>query len=136
MKSVLALSALLSIVSFSCEVTTNEGVVNPQMDSQIGNVSFTLDTTYMVSSPGMLVAKGTAKNNGTETISSPWYVECSFYTDSTLTVVLGDGDDQIGVPLSQGQSAYWMISLSSANVDVRRFPAFRVGSFRATYKNE
>ena len=140
MKGMLALSAVFSLVIASCEVTVHDGVVDQSGDSGTGdggisNVTFSIDTTYMVASPGMLVARGLAKNAGTVTISSPWYVECQFYTDSTLLVKLGGNDTQIGVPLSPGQSVYWAISFSSGNVDVRRFPDFTVSDMRALYKN-
>lgn len=135
MKRMFALLAVFSLVSISCEVTTNDGTADQPGDTDIKNVSFTIDTTYMLSSPGMLVARGLATNNGPGTVSSPWWIECQFYTDSTMLVKLGGNDDQISVPLSPGQSAYWMITLTSSNVDVRRFPDFKVGDFRATYKN-
>lgn len=140
MKGMLALSAVFSLVMVSCEVTVHDGMGDQPADSGTGdagisNVTFTVDTTYMVASPGMLVARGLAKNDGSTTISSPWYVECQFYTDSTLLIKLGVNDTQIGVPLSPGQSVYWAISFSSGNVDVRRFPDFRVSDMRALYKN-
>ena len=58
-----------------------------------------------------------------------------FYADSTMSTILGNNDAQIGVPLSPGQSAFRMITLSSTNVDVRRFPNFKVGDFSVVYKN-
>ena len=109
-------------------------VVQPT-EPGLQNVVFTVDTTYMLSSPGTLVAQGLATNNGAGTISSPWYVECTFYTDTTSRIVLGNNDYQVGVPLSPGESVYWRIELSSSNVDVRRFPNFTVGTFRAYYKD-
>ncbi len=135
MKGMLVLSAVFSIVMVSCEVTVHDGGIDQSGGAGISNVIFTVDTTYMVSSPAMLVARGMARNDGSSTITSPWWVECQFYTDSTLLVKLGASDFQIGVPLSPGQSTYWMINLYSSNVDVRRFPDFKVSDFRALYKN-
>lgn len=134
-KRILAMTGAFSLFVISCEVTSNEGVVVKPGVTQIGNVTFTVDTTYMLASPGTLVASGTARNDGSGTISSPWYVQCSFFSDSTESVVLGSGNAQIGVPLSPGQSAYWTIRFSSDNVDVRGFPEFCVDDFRATYSN-
>ncbi len=125
---------LLSLLSLSCEVTTNDGPVFVADNSGIPNVSFTIDTTYMVGNPAMLVARGIAKNEGPGNVTSPWYVQGIFFADSSGTVVLGTDAAQIGVPLSPGQGAYWMLSLSSTNVDVRRFPNFTVGGFIATYE--
>ncbi len=137
MKGMLALSAIFSFIFISCEVTANDGPVSVDLPAgtDINNVSFTVDTTYMIASPGMLVARGLATNDGSSTISSPWYVECQFYTDSTLLVKLGGNSCPIGVPLSPGQSVIWKIDFSSSNVDVRRFPAFMVSDFKATYEN-
>lgn len=133
MKRVLFLLLSLSLISLSCELTTNDGPVTVPIDPGIPGVSFTVDTTYMVASPAMLVAKGIVSNNGPASISSPWYVKCTFFADTGRTVVLGTNDTRIGVPLSGGQAAYWMITLSNSNVDVRRFPNFTVGGFTATY---
>lgn len=132
-KGILALSAVLSSIVMSCEVTVNDGMHYQRADAGIQKISFIVDTTYMLVSPGRLVACGLATNDGPGMVSSPWWVECQFYTDSTFTVVLGKSGAQIGVPLSPGQSAYWTISFSSGNVDVRRFPDFAVGDFKAVY---
>ena len=137
MKGMLALSAMFSFIFISCEVTANDGPVSVDQPAgtDINNVSFTVDTTYMIASPGMLVARGLATNDGSSTISSPWYVECQFYTDSTLLVKLGGNSCPIGVPLSPGQSTFWTIYFSTTSVDVRQFPNFRIGDLRAIYKN-
>jgi hypothetical protein len=135
MKSTLLLPAILSLALVSCEVTMHDSPVGPPPGTGIAGVSFTVDTTYMLASAATLVAEGRVKNTGTGNISSPWYVECFFYADSTMSTILGNNDAQIGVPLSPGQSAFRMITLSSTNVDVRRFPNFKVGDFSAVYKN-
>ena len=135
MKSTLFVPLILSIVLVSCEVTMHDGPVGPPPGSGIADVSFTVDTTYMLASQATLVARGTVENTGTGNISSPWHVECHFYADSTMSVILGNNGGQIGVPLSPGQSTYWMITLTSTNLDVRHFPNFKVGDFRAVCKN-
>ena len=129
------LPAICSTILVSCEVTTHDGPVGPPAGNGIDNVSFVVDTTYLLASPAMLVAKGVVKNTGTGNINSPCYVDCYFYTDSTTSVTLGSNDEKSGVPLSPGQSAFWMITLSSPNVDARRFPNFAVSNFGALYKN-
>ena len=135
MRSVHFLPAILSVTLLSCEVTMHDGPVGPPQGTGIADASFVVDTTYMLASPAMLVAKGTVKNTGTGNFSSPWYVECYFYADSAMSAILGNNSEQIGVPLSPGQSTYWMITLTSTNLDVRHFPNFKVGDFRAVYKN-
>lgn len=135
MKRVFGLPVVLSLVLAACEVTVHDASIVQPTQPGIQNVVFTVDTTYMLSSPGTLVAQGLATNSGTGAISAPWYVECTFYTDTTLSIVLGSNDYQVGVPLSPGESVYWRIEFSSSNVDVRRFPNFTVSTFRAYYKD-
>jgi hypothetical protein len=96
-------------------------------------VLISVDTTY-VSYYGSLVAAGTVTNKGTVAITPPWYVECEFYTDSTLTLKMGGNNTQMSVPLSPGQGTFWNISFSSTNVSVQNYPNFRVSDLRAVYK--
>ena len=99
----------------------------------IPNLTFVVDTTYLDGPNSRLVAKGTVKNNGTSQVTSPWIVECQFYTNSSRTTKLGGNNTQIGVPLSNGQSTFWTIYYSSSNVDVRNYPNFAVGDLRGIY---
>ncbi|HQT92330.1 MAG TPA: hypothetical protein PL001_09930 [Candidatus Kryptobacter bacterium] len=134
MKDKLFLVVFAALIFASCEVNSGSTVVGSGNDTQISGVTFTVDTLYVdASGSGQLVARGLAK--ASSNISSPWYVEGQFYTDSTLTVKLGGNDTQIGVPLSPGQSTFWTIYFSTTSVDVRQFPNFRIGDLRAIYKN-
>lgn len=134
MKYNVILFAFAAFIFASCEVNSGSTVVGSGNDTQISGVTFTVDTLYVdASGSGQLVARGLAK--ASSNISSPWYVEGQFYTDSTLTVKLGGNDTQIGVPLSPGQSTFWTIYFSTTSVDVRQFPNFRIGDLRAIYKN-
>ena len=123
---------LILLASYGCETTTDTPVGSSK-DTQIPNTALTVDSTYM--SGSYLYARGTVKNNGTDNITTPWYVECQFYSDSTYTYKLGGSNTQINVPLSGGQGTFWTIGFSSSNVDVRQFPRFRVNDLRAIYKN-
>ena len=134
MKQRLTFSSLIVLIFASCQLP-NETVVGSNQDTEIKNTAFQVDTTYVQTSPAGMVARGKVKNQGTTTISSPWYVEAQFYTDSTYQTKLGGNDTQIGVPLSPGQQTFWTISFSSSNVDVRLYPKFRVREIRAIYKN-
>ena len=134
MKHKLILFAATALVFASCEVNSGSSVVGSGNDTQISGVTFTIDTLYVdASGSGQLVARGLAK--ASSNISSPWYVEGQFYTDSTLTVKLGGNDTRISVSLSPGQSTYWAIYFYTSTLDVRQFPGFCVGDLRAVYKN-
>jgi len=133
MKQLIILSVLvLSLILISCY--ESEPVVGSTGDTAIPNLSFTVDTTYLDASNNRLVAKGTVKNNGNSQVTSPWYVECQFYTNSSKTTKLGGNYTQIGVPLAKSESTFWTINYSSSNVNVNDYPNFAVSNFRGIYK--
>ena len=125
--------SLFSLFTLFC-ISSCENPVGSTKDVEINNVSFTVDTMYFSASSSELVASGQAKNTGTEAITSPWYVEAQFYSDSTLSVKLGGNFTKITVPLSQGTSAMWTIRFSSQNVNEAEYPYFRLSDLRAIYK--
>lgn len=131
-KLLLTLIVLISFIIISCD--ESETVVGTETDTVIPNLSFTVDTTYLDAANSRLVAKGSVKNNGSSKVTSPWYVECQFYTNSSKTTKLGGNSTQIGVPLSNGQSTLWTINYSSSNVNVNDYPNFAVGDLRGIYK--
>lgn len=134
MKGICAIAVLAALALASCDIGSGNSVVGSGVDTEIKGVTFTPDTTYVdASGSGQLVAQGLAKTS--VNISAPWYVECQFYTDSTMTVKLGGNYTEIEVPLSPGQSTYWTIHFYTSTVDVRQFPDFRIGDLRAIYKN-
>jgi hypothetical protein len=133
MKSfILVLVIILTCLLLACDPV--EPIVEDPQDTAIPNLSFTVDTTYLDSSAGRLVASGTVKNNGSTKVTSPWYVEAQFYATKTSPTKLGGNYTQIGVPLSQGQSTFWTIYYSSSNVDVRNYPDFGIRDLRGIYK--
>lgn len=123
----------ISLFIISCETST-ESTVGSTQDTTIPNLSFTVDTTYLDGSAGKLIAKGTVKNNGNSSVSSPWYIEGQFYTNATLSTKLGGNYTQISVPLSRGQSTFWTIDFSSSNVNVINYPDFAISDLRGIYK--
>lgn len=132
-KFVLNLFILLSLYLVACDSV--EPVVDDPKDTPISNLSFQVDTTYLDAANSRFVAKGSVKNNGSSKVTSPWYVECQFYTNSSKTTKLGGNYTQIGVPLSNGQSTLWTITYSSSNINVNDYPNFAVGDLRGIYKN-
>lgn len=122
----------VSLMLVSCE--EGETTVGSNQDTLIPNLSFTVDTTYLDSPNSKLVAKGVVSNNGNAQVTSPWYIECQFYANSTRTTKLGGNYTQIGVPLSNGQSTFWTITYSSTNVNVNDYPDFAISDLRGIYK--
>jgi hypothetical protein len=122
----------VSLLLISCE--EGETTVGSNQDTLISNLSFTVDTTYLDVQNSKLVAKGVVRNFGNAQVTSPWYVECQFYTNSSRTTKLGGNYTQIGVPLSNGQSTFWTITYSSTNVNVNDYPDFAIGDLRGIYK--
>ncbi len=121
---------------FGCDVNgTGETTTGSSKDTQINNLEFTIDSTYVQGSPAALVVQGKVKNKGTTTISSPWYVEAAFFTDSTLTTKLGGNNAQILVALSPNQQTFWKVQFSSSNVNVLSYSNFKVSEIRGIYKN-
>lgn len=116
---------VISLLITSCD--EGETTVGTDTDTVISNLFFTVDTTYLDSANSRLVAKGSVKNNGSSKVTSPWYVECQFYTNSSKTTKLGGNYTKIGIPLSNGQSTLWTINYSSSNVNVNDYPNFAVG---------
>lgn len=133
MKSLVFFYIVILLFTYvSCD--TAEPIVDDPNDTVIPNLSFKVDTTYLDSSAGRLVASGTVKNNGSSKVTTPWYVEAQFYTTKSGNTKLGGNYTQIGVPLSSGQSTFWTIYYSSSNVDVRNYPDFGVRDLKGIYK--
>lgn len=123
-----------SLIFFACDQSA-DSTVGSSKDTPISGLSFTIDTVYLDGSTPKLVAKGKVKNLSSIKVSSPWYVEGQFYSDSTYTLKLGGNNTQIGVPLSTSQETFWTISFASNNVDVRLYPNARIADLRGIYKN-
>jgi hypothetical protein len=130
--TIVSIIVIISLLITSCD--ESETTVGSDQDTVIPNLSFTVDTTYLDAANSRLFAKGSVKNNGSSKVTSPWYVECQFYTSAAKTTKLGGNSTQIGVPLSNGQSTFWTINYSSSNVNVNDYPNFAVGDLRGIYK--
>ena len=122
---------IISIIFTSCD--SEDSIVGSNQDTEINNVSFSVDETYLES--GVLYAKGTVTNLGKLDINSPWYVEGQFYTDQTYKTKLGGNNTRISVPLEPYQSTFWVLSYSTTKVDVNQYPNFRISDLRGIYKN-
>lgn len=92
---------ILSSLLISCN-EAGDTVVGSTHDTQIINLSFNVDTTYLEASKNRLVAKGRVTNNGNAQVTSPWYVEGQFYTDATYKTKLGGSSTQSVSPYREG----------------------------------
>ena len=88
----LAVFVLFALLNIQCQPVTNTEVGSPS-DTQIPSMLISVDSTY-ISYYGTLVATGTVTNQGTSTITPPWFVECQFYTDSTFALKMGGNNTQ------------------------------------------
>ena len=127
--SLLLLTSLL-FFGFFCEESSP--VVGSDQDVQIINLGFTVTSTSL--SGQTMYASGIVRNNGTTKVSSPWYVEGQFYSDSTYTLKLGGGNTEITVPLDPGQSTPWDLTCTPSQGLGQNYPAFRVHDLRGIYK--
>lgn len=126
--------SLFFVFSFLFCSLSNDNIVGSDKDTEIENLSFLVDSTYSDTTGIKLVAKGRVTNDGNHTITSPWYVEAQFYTDSSFTTKLGGNYDRINVPLSKGQSTFWKIDFSTSTVNVLDYPNFAIHDIRGIYK--
>jgi len=104
----------VAVLFSSCDMATNETTVGDSSATQVPNVVFVVDTTYLVTDPAAMVARGRATNIGTGSVATGWYVECQFYTDASLHTKLGGNNTRISVPLAPRQETFWTISFSSS----------------------
>lgn len=112
----------------------NESITGSSSDTEIKNLSITVDTLYIQGSPAALVVSGAVKNLGTTATTPPWYIEAEFYTDSTYSVKLGGNNTQITSSIKPGESTFWTVRYSSSNTNILEFPNFRVSNIRGIYK--
>jgi hypothetical protein len=127
---VLILSSL-SFFAFVCE--KSNPVVGSNKDVEISGLVFTIDRSYV--SGTTMYANGTVRNDGSGKVTSPWFVEGQFYTDSTYTMKLGGSNIQITVPLNQGQGTVWNLSFTPSQISAQYYPRFKVSDLRGIYKN-
>jgi hypothetical protein len=133
MKFILMFLAVSFIfLASSCQKLPNS-VVGSDSDIEITGLTFTVTKTY-ISYSGMF-AEGIVRYSGSTKISSPWFIEGQFYTDSTYTIKLGGSNVQINVPLESNQGTLWSLSLYPKQEIAQSYPKFKVGDLRGIYKS-
>ena len=108
MKKILTITSILLLIS--CNNTIGSDDVN-----ELTNLEFTIDNEKEVTSTALIV-KGSVINTGTTKVSSPWYIEGMFYSDTNFTTILGGASQTINVPLESGVNYNWTLSFSSSDI--------------------
>ena len=65
---------------------------------------------------------------------APWYVEDEFYTDSTLSLLLGGDQYSFNVNLNTNTSTFWTLKFSSSEIVESNYTDFAIKNFRAFIK--
>ena len=108
MKNILVIISILLLIS--CNNTIGSDDVN-----ELTNLEFTIDDEKDATSTALIV-KGSVINTGTTKVSSPWYIEGMFYSDTNFTTILGGTSKTIYVPLESGVNYNWTLSFSSSDI--------------------
>jgi hypothetical protein len=124
----------LPFLAFVCESSKEDTVVGSNKDVEISGLTFTIDRSYV--SGLTMYANGTVRNEGSAKVTSPWFVEGQFYTDSTYSLKLGGDNVQISVPLDHGQGTIWNLSFYLNQGTTQIYPEFKIGNLRGIYKNQ
>ena len=111
------------LLLIGCDNTIGSDEVN-----ELTNLAFTIDEKEVASTA--LIVKGSVKNIGTIKISSPWYVEGMFYSDTNYTRILGGTNQRVNVPLESGVSFNWTLSFSPNDIDESEYQHFGFRNLR------
>ena len=122
MKKFLVIISILLLIS--CNNTIGSDDVN-----ELSNLEFTIDDEKEVTSTALIV-KGSVINTGTTKVSSPWYIEGMFYSDTNFTTILGGASQTINVPLESGVIYNWTLSFSSNDILESEYPNFGFRNLR------
>ena len=122
MKKFLVIISILLLIS--CNNTIGSDDVN-----ELTNLEFTIDDEKEVTSTALIV-KGSVINTGTTKVSSPWYIEGMFYSDTNFTTILGGASQTINVPLESGVIYNWTLSFSSSDILESEYPNFGFRNLR------
>ena len=123
MNKILVIISILLLIS--CNNTIGSDDVN-----ELTNLEFTIDDEKEVTSTALIV-KGSVINTGTTKVSSPWYIEGMFYSDTNFTTILGGASQTINVPLESGVIYNWTLSFSSSDILESEYPNFGFRNLRA-----
>tara|TARA_B100000131_G_C18083493_1_gene599148 strand:+ start:1006 stop:1389 length:384 start_codon:yes stop_codon:yes gene_type:complete len=115
---------LLFFLLISCDNTIGSDDVN-----ELTNLEFSIDDEREVTSTALIV-KGSVINTGTIKVSSPWYIEGMFYSDTNFTTILGGANQRINIPLEPGVNYNWVLTFSSNDIIEASYPNFGFRNLR------
>lgn len=113
-------------------VTQKDEIVGSEADIPIDGVQFVIQSKSIMD--GSFFVSGIATNLSTKTITSPWYIEAQFYTDTTYQIKIGGTYVQIGNPLEPLKGIIWTMQYSKSGVNLGQYVNFGVSDLRAVYK--
>ncbi len=117
-------STIINFLLISCSNTIGSDDVN-----ELTNLEFTIDDEKEVTTTALIV-KGSVINTGTTKVSSPWYIEGMFYSDTNFTTILGGASQTINVPLESGVNYNWTLSFSSSDILESEYQTFGFRNLR------
>ena len=106
------MNRILIIISIILLINCNNTIGSDDV-IELTNLEFTIDEKKVTSTA--LIVKGSVINTGITKVSSPWYIEGMFYSDSNFTTILGGASQTINVPLESGVNYNWTLSFSSSD---------------------
>ena len=122
MNKILVIISILLLISCNNTIGSDDVI-------ELTNLEFTIDDEKEVTSTALIV-RGSVINTGTTKVSSPWYIEGMFYSDTNFTTILGGANQTINVPLESGVSYNWTLSFSSSDILESGYPAFGFRNLR------
>jgi len=126
MKNILVIISILLL--FNCNNTIGSDDV-----IELTNLEFSIDVEKNVTSTALIV-QGSVINLGTTKVSSPWYIEGMFYSDSNFTTILGGASQTVNVPLESGVNYNWTLSFSSSDILESEYESFGFRNLRGYIK--
>ena len=108
------MNRILIIISIIFLTNCNNNTIGSDDVIELTNLELAIDEREVTSTA--LIVKGSVINIGTTKVSSPWYIEGMFYSDSNFTTILGGASQKINVPLESGVSYNWILSFSSSDL--------------------
>ena len=122
------MNKILVILSIFLLISCNNTIGSDDIN-ELTNLEFTIDDEREVTTTALLV-KGSVINTGTTKVSSSWYIEGMFYSDTNFTTILGGASQTINVPLESGVNYNWTLSFSSSDILESGYPAFGFRNLR------
>ena len=108
------MNKILVILSIFLLISCNNTIGSDDVN-ELTNLEFIINDEKDVTSTELIV-KGSVINTGTTKVSSPWYIEGMFYSDTNSTTILGGTSKTIYVPLESGVNYNWTLSFSSSDI--------------------